>query len=228
MKILTSHRPHKSTDLYLASTASSFRLNNNLQFKKSQSTIKKNLNQQQENKFMNSNYFHLAKKLKTLKNNPDSNIQSKWNYNSNLNSEKIFNLNYEDLNFYNHPLYKSNNDPKNFDKIVNDNAINCKKNFIIQKSSNLEKKFLNSKNSLTVISKTTKENSMLINNSASPKKLIRSSFLMNISCNDIEGPEDLHFFNIVTSQNNKMLAMKFDRNQENLVDGITDFFDFVN
>jgi hypothetical protein len=77
------------------------------------------------------------------------------------------------------------------------------------------------KNSLTVNSKTTKENTIL-ENSASPKKNLRSSFHMFLNSNHIEGPEELHFFNILTSHNNKNLAYRFDKNPEDSCEVICD------
>jgi len=77
------------------------------------------------------------------------------------------------------------------------------------------------KNSLTVNSRTTKENTIL-ENSASPKKNLRSSFYLFLNSNNIEGPEELHFFNNLTSHNNKNLAYRFDKNQADSCFGIYD------
>lgn len=193
-----------------------------------------NFNQYQESKNKNfnltskSNFSQLATGLKQLKQ-----LKTTINkYNSGSDNNYFLNLNLfnrENSIFRQNRINKDVNqkillnDDENCGYLKsNKNSLNINNNWDIKSVKNKEK-FLNSKNSLTVISKTTKENSVLINISESPKKIIKNSLHITINSNDIDGPEDLHFFNLITSQNNKKIAKKFDKNSEIMVNEICEY-----
>jgi hypothetical protein len=173
--------------------------------KLSKSSQKNLVNSDYDKNSVNSNYSQLAKQLKTLRDTSNSNFENTTNTRKNL----IF------VKSTSNPHLNSNYNSKGskyFETQIDFKSQNSNSNQTHKE-----------KNSMTVLSKTTKENSVLVN-SASPKKIIRSSFHMNFNCNDIEGPEELHFFNVITSLNNKRFALKFDKNPENFLDYVSDEF----
>jgi len=183
--------------------------------------LKSNLLNNNDNENINFNFSQMAKQLKTFRNPNSHHFYSKV---SNFEEDPSENQCYNKLNTHHEGtknelnLMISFGDPKTNKNNDINKLSSMKRKLSIKKNNSTREKLIYSKNSMTVLSKTTKENTVIANPS-SPKKLNRCS----LNLNDIDGPEELHYFNIITSQNNKALAKKFDRNLENFDDELSDW-----
>jgi hypothetical protein len=208
-----SHRPSQSTEIF------SNKLTSNQLYQHQGSNIQTQSHTQSLSNFilqpgnnMNIAYSELAKQLK---NNKHTNqYTNNFNPNNSLNNNNNQNNQNKDLkviNSYNNQAISFINNKNTNTRIssplgsnVNTRVSNFSTERILPgRESNLSTVFP---------TKTTKDNSIVINNNSSQASLKISNFMSKVvnNADNIEGPEELHLFYVNIFKNNKKLAIKFD------------------